>query len=265
MKNPLIEAGHVESPVLSGPTGSTDSVPPQTQSDLEDGSIVLVEELRGRLAEHDATATRRHSELSTELARQEALWVAKETERHREERLAGAAADYEEAHCSYREAAATAASSLQELHTISCRAAVLFRTAVRDERVKHELRPVLEAAWRRLRILDADLPRPALAEPEDFDFGPHDHRRGVLITGLAVYPDTRRGLAALRSGEESVGSEVPDANERQKQPAEQISDEHDQLESIFHRAQAKRNQDDLGVPDFEDSGLGGQFGYSPTP
>ena len=221
----------------SAPIGGTDSPPPHSGS--EEGSIAVVEELRTRLAEHNATATRRRSELAAELARQEALWTAKETERLRQEQLAAATADYEEIHGAYREAAAAAARSLEALHAISCRAAVLFRTAVRDERMKHERRPALEAAWRRLRSLDVDLPRPALAESEDFDFGPHDPRHGVLITGLAVFPDTHRGLAILRSGEEAAAVAGGP-------PAEQASDQPDQLERIFRRAQAKRNQDDHG-------------------
>jgi hypothetical protein len=43
-----------------------------------DGSRELVDELRSRLASHDAASARRRESLAAELARQESLWAAKE-------------------------------------------------------------------------------------------------------------------------------------------------------------------------------------------
>ncbi|WP_028937347.1 hypothetical protein [Pseudonocardia spinosispora] len=211
--------------------------------DFPDGSIERLEQLRTDLTQHDATATRRHEELSAELARQEAIWSANEARRIREEQLNAATADYETALDEYRGLASTAADSFGELHAITCSAAILVRAAVRAEQAKREAQPVLESAWRRLRELNDEVAEPTLAPFEDFDFGPYDPRSSVLRAGLLVYPETRGRLAQLTS--EDPGSVGAGSGEPPAEPsAEPKSGDPDQLDVIFRRAQAKREQDD---------------------
>lgn len=212
-------------------------------ADFPDGSIERLEELRTGLATHDATATRRHDELSAELARQEAIWSANEARRIREEQLSAATADYEEALSTYERLATAAANSFEEVHAITCSAAILVRAAVRAEQAKREAQPALESAWRRLRELNEDLLEPTLAASQDFDFGPHDPRRAVLRAGLLVYPETRGRLAQLTSDDHGVtGAEATLADKRPTADAHRV--DADRLDDIFRRAQAKREQDD---------------------
>jgi hypothetical protein len=157
----------VENDHFSSPSAEqAPQLPPPT-----DGSAEAIESLRARLADHDADAARRHTELVAELARQEAILA----ERLRREQVAAAEATFTEIHSTYRELATVAQAAFDELYAISCRAAIVFKAAVQAEHARCEFVPTLESAWLELRALSADLAQPVIDPPRDFTFGPHDH------------------------------------------------------------------------------------------
>jgi hypothetical protein len=246
---------------------------PHAQSpEPTDGSIELVEHIRARLAQHEEEAARSHRELAVELARQEALWSAREAERQRRERFVG----FEATRTGYDELAKAAASAYAELYTISCRAATVFKEAVRAEQARRAAIPELESAWSRLHELEEETAQPAIAAIEDFHFGPHDPRHGISLTGFLVYPETRRELARLRAFDlaagagDSRGRPAPPAATSSADPAPARSAgpdpappdlarpegparpdpvrsdlaQTDPMELLFHRVQAKRELDD---------------------
>lgn len=227
-------------------TGSDQQDSQLAPAHLPDGSIERIQELRTRLARHEATATRRRDELSSELARQESIWSAKEAQRLSEEQLNVANTDYETAWSVYCQHAAAAASSFEELHSIACSAAIVVRAAVRAEQAKRDAQPALESAWRRLHELRKDLPELMIAASHDFGFGPYDPRRGVLLAGLLVYPEARKRLTQLAPEDctPTGDSTTPIDRHSTKVSAEPHLEYTDQLDDIFRRAQAKREQDD---------------------
>jgi hypothetical protein len=248
--------------IISSPTDPTidrDLPAPEAQpgslpltARFPDGSREQVEELRSLLASHDAASARRRESLAAELARQESLWAANEETRLR--LLAVATAEYESARRAHEALAATAATAAEELYAVSCRAAAVFKAAVRAERAQRDAVPALEAACRKIRDLAGDTTDPLNVTRFEFDFSAHDPRLGVSQSALEVFPELRRELAQLRSI-----PRVPTEQARDVGPAaagngsapstprgapHEAAAESDQLEVIFRKSQAKREQDD---------------------
>ncbi|HTF55086.1 MAG TPA: hypothetical protein VK735_47220 [Pseudonocardia sp.] len=217
-----------------------------------DGSRELVEELRSRLASHDAASARRRESLAVELARQESLWAANEETRLRQ--LAVATREYETARGAHDALAATATTAAAELYAASCRAAALFKAAVRAERAKRDAMPALEAARRKICDLAGDTPDPSNVALHEFDFKAHDPRLGISQSALEVFPELRRELAQLRSFQPVPTEQVRDGGPHAATngttsstpcgpPAETVTGS-DQLDIIFRKSQAKRDRDD---------------------
>ena len=185
------------------PAVGDESHPHAPEPEPAEGSLELVEQTRARLARHEEEAARSRRELAVELARQEALWSAREAERQRRERFA----EFEANRAGYDELAKAAASAYAELYSISCRAATVFKEAIRAEQARRAAIPEVESAWSRLHDLDDQTAEPAIAAIEDFHFGPHDPRHGISLTGFLVYPETRRELARLRAPEREVAGD----------------------------------------------------------
>jgi hypothetical protein len=250
-------------PVTTDPTPDQDPRVPEAQpgspaaaSRFPDGSRELVDELRARLASHDASSARRRESLAAELALQESLWAANEEARLRQ--LAVATREYETARRAHEALATTAATAAEELYAASCHAAALFKAAVRAERAKRDAFPALEAARRRIRDLAGDTPAPSNATPHEFDFGAHDPRLGIAQSALEVFPELRRDLAQLRSVPHAPAEQARDAGQRAAtngdSPATpaglpvEAATGSDQLDIIFRKSQAKREQDDEARP-----------------
>jgi uncharacterized protein involved in type VI secretion and phage assembly len=219
-----------------------------------DGSRELVDELRSRLASHDAASARRRESLAAELARQESLWAAREEVRLRE--LAVATREYETARAAHDALAAAAATAAAELYAASCRAAALFKAAVRAERAKRDAIPALEAARERIRDLAGDTPDPLAVTLHEFEFDAHDPRLGISRSALEVFPELRRELAQLRSVRHVPTAQVRDGGPHAATngtahstppPAEAVTGS-DQLDIIFLKSQAKRERDDETRP-----------------
>jgi hypothetical protein len=217
-----------------------------------DGSRELVDELRSRLASHDAASARRRESLATELARQESLWAAKEKTRLR--LLAVAEEEYETARQAHEALAATAGNAAEELYAVSCRAAALFKAAVRAERARRDAVPALEAAHRKVRDLAGDTSDPLNVTLYEFDFSSHDPRFGISQTALEVFPELRRELAQLRSFQHVPTERARDIGQYAAAngnapstpcgPPAEAPAGADQLDIIFRRSQAKRERDD---------------------
>jgi hypothetical protein len=224
-----------QSPTSQAPTSQSPSRP-------TDGSAELIESIRSRLAEHDVLAAQRRVELAAELARQEAIL----SERLRRQQLDAAAASFADIHDTYSQLAAVADATFDELYSISCRAAVAFKAAVQAEHARREFILTLETAWRGLSTVSEEntqITKPDIDSPRDFRFGPHDHRRGTALTGLLVYPEIKRQLAALAdSGPRPEPERVAERAPRRRG----VSDVRhiDQLDAIFDRSQLKRGHDD---------------------
>jgi hypothetical protein len=215
---------------------------------LLDGSRELVDELRVRLASHDAASARRRESLAAELARQEALWAVREETRLRQ--LAMAEQEFETARAAREALAATAATAVEELYAASCRAAALFKAAVRAERAHRDAIPSLEAARRKIRDLTGDTTAPVHVTRHEFDFGPHDPRFGVAQTALEVFPELRRELAQLHPVHDvpaepvrEPGPYTPATGAPAGPPHARVTGS-DQLDIIFRKSQARREQDD---------------------
>ena len=217
-----------------------------------------MDELRARLASHDAASARRRESLAAELAQQEALWAANEETRLR--LLAVAEEEHETARAAHEALAATAAKAVEELYAVSCRAAALFKAAVRAERAKRDALPALEAARRKILDLAGDTPDPLDVTLHEFDFSSHDPRLGVSQAALEVFPELRRELAQLRSIQHVPTEQVREvrpyaaangtAPSTPGGPPDEAAIAADQLEVIFRKSQAKRERDDetLQVP-----------------
>jgi len=217
-----------------------------------DGSRELVDELRARLASHEAASARRREILAAELGRQESLWAANEEARLR--LLAVAEVEYETARRAHEELVATATNAVEELYAASCRAAALFKAAVRAERAKRDAIPALETARRKVRDLAGDTTDPLNVTLYEFDFSSHDPRLGVSQSALEVFPELRRELTQLRSFPQVPTERTRDvgpyaaangsAPSTPGGPPDDSAAGSDQLDIIFRKSQAKRERDD---------------------
>ena len=175
-----------------------------THSDLYspvrlDGSVERVEELRSQLARHETLAAHRREVLAGELARQEALWSAREAARLRRERVELATLEFNAAKAVYQSLSDAAVEASDALYAATCQVAILFRNAVQAELAQREVIPALVEAERNLRDLIEHISDPADIRTNSFDFGSGDIRIGVEHTALIVYPELRRMLIDLRS------------------------------------------------------------------